>query len=93
MSQPLIVLALTTLVYFGGKLAVLIYDRFKFSVDEKEEAKTLIWWKFMCGRVCLFLINFLYFPVVTLALSVFNCDKDPATGLSYPNEKKLRFLL
>lgn len=44
------------------------------------------WWKRVCGRALLFILNFLYFPVVTTSISAFRCTADPATGISYLTE-------
>eukprot|EP01113_Clastostelium_recurvatum_P030542 TRINITY_DN3718_c1_g1_i5.p1 TRINITY_DN3718_c1_g1~~TRINITY_DN3718_c1_g1_i5.p1 ORF type:complete len:503 (-),score=108.65 TRINITY_DN3718_c1_g1_i5:32-1429(-) len=67
-SLPLVVLALTGLVMAGTKVVLVL---------AKNKAP---WWKAMCGRALMYLLNFLYFPLVAISISVFNCVPDPFTG-------------
>eukprot|EP01113_Clastostelium_recurvatum_P034089 TRINITY_DN4585_c0_g1_i2.p1 TRINITY_DN4585_c0_g1~~TRINITY_DN4585_c0_g1_i2.p1 ORF type:complete len:1062 (-),score=268.58 TRINITY_DN4585_c0_g1_i2:114-3299(-) len=69
--QPIGALLAGTVVYFLGKLILMVLRR------------ELDWWKPTCWRTVLFILNFLYFPLVTVSIAVFNCTADPFSGELY----------
>lgn len=44
------------------------------------------WWLIVCGRTWFFLLDFLFFPVLIDCISVFRCEDDPATHISYMSD-------
>lgn len=73
-------MCLTLKRYLIGKLITLFY-----------EPTILKEWGITCFKMTLFAINFLFFPVTSVAIDAFRCTEDPATGVSYNSQYHLNF--